>query len=342
VIAIDQTFLQMLIRVVGPLEIAELGQTISGDNVIGLLRSSWSIQEGQSTNEWFNSRKAFMGPMAAAVRDRLEQDPGSIDVRAMARMVNEAISGKHLQLYLRDPQVSAVLYELGWDGRLENGSGQDVLMVVETSMGFNKSRPLVENRIAYHVTLAEDGGGQAALSLNYRHLGQDQGQGCEQASPYTGGIQYESLINDCYWNYLRVYGPAGSELIEASEHPAPAEWFISGRAWNGQASVVTGDPSGLAVFANFFVLPRAATLDASFRYRLPAAVSQEQGMGQKEYHLTVYKQAGLGSQPLEVTVTLPAGAQLISAEPTPNRLTGQEVVFVTSLDSNLDFVLIYR
>lgn len=341
VIAIDQTFLQMLIGVVGPIEVAEIGQTITEENVISLLRSSWGIEEGQTVGEWFNSRKAFMGPMAAAIRDRFEHDPGSIDARGMARMMHQAIAAKHLQIHMRDPRVRAILAELGWDGRLENTTGQDLLMIVETSVGFNKARPLIENSLAYHVTLAEDGG-QADLTLNYRHLGQDDNQGCKQGIPYSGGIQYEILINDCYWNYLRIYSPTGSQLIRASEHPAPGEWLGSGRDWPGQASTIADDPSGLAVFANMFILPRGRSLAANFTYRLPAAIIQEQEFGQKEYQLTVHKQAGLPPLPLEVTVTLPPGAQLISTEPAPNRLAGQDVVFITSLDADLDFVLIYR
>jgi hypothetical protein len=342
VIATDQAFLQMLLSAVGPLQVSELDQTLTSDNVINLLRSAWSIQEGQTANDWFESRKAFMGPMAAAIRNHLENNPGSIDVRAMARVLHTAVATKHLQIYMRDPDVAAVLYQLGWDGRLPNLAGQDTLMVVETSMGFNKSRPLVESSLAYHVTLAEEGGGQAQLDLSYEHQGQNSGLDCDQSSPYTGGLQYESLINECYWNYLRVYAPAGSQLIEASHHPAPPNWFISGRAWDGQATTVSDDPSGLAVFTNFIVLPRASTLDASFTYRLPAAIIQAQSGGQQRYQLTVYKQAGLGPQPFELTVTLPPGTGLVSADPVPTLRDGQNVTFITTLDSNLDFVLIYR
>ena len=315
VIALDQTFVAMLLGLTGPLDVPELGVRVNQRNVIDELRSAWQIQEGQSQREWVSSRKEFMGPFAAALRTRLESGLGSIDPLFLADTLETAITTGHLQVYVRDPAGAALLDALNWDGRLENPAGQDFLLVVDTNVGYNKTNPFIESSLTYAVTLASDGPAVANLDLVYRHTRPDNGQPCFQGTEaaYVAGDDYAKLLEGCYFNYLRLYTPAGIELLDATRHFAPAEAFLAGRGWDRPAQIINEHPD-FSTIVNFFLLPYAQELTSSYRYQLPANVVQAEG-GAQRYLLTLATQAGAPPRPVTVEITLPPGTSLLSAEP---------------------------
>uniref|UniRef100_UPI0035AE056D hypothetical protein n=1 Tax=Promineifilum sp. TaxID=2664178 RepID=UPI0035AE056D len=144
----------------------------------------------------------------------------------------------------------------------------------------------------------------------------------------------------CYWNFLRVYAPGGSELIDSSRHVVPGETLFSGRTWDGAAQTMREQP-GLTTFANFLLVPRAGEMTASFRYRLPAGVTEPVDDGAL-YRLTVFKQPGLRPEPLRLAVVLPDGATLLSATPAPTLIEGNHITFETTLETNLTFSVRYQ
>lgn len=339
-IAIDQHFMKLLVEAAGPVPIPEADVTINKDNIVDTMRDAWSIQEGQTPREWLFDRKQFMSIFATAIRARLESDFASVDPVRLALNMHQAITTRHLQIYMRDPEVAAVLAELGWDGRLQNKTGQDLLMVVDTNVGYNKVNPYIQSRLAYTVTLTADGGGQADLTLYYQHNGIDPGEPCTQGTPYVTGITYMERAETCYWDYVRIYAPSGSRLIDATRHQAPATAFYSNQPWDQPAAMIE-DPSGLATFANFFLLPWAQSLSSHYTYQLPPGVTRSAN-GQHEYRLTVLKQAGLIAPPLTVTIQLPPGVTVMNVTPEPTAITGNTVTFVTTLVTNLTFTVTYR
>jgi hypothetical protein len=50
----------------------------------------------------------------------------------------------------------------------------------------------------------------------------------------------------------------------------------------------------------------------------------------------------LPPQPLTITITLPANAQLIEAQPAPTAVNDREIRFDTTLTSDLQFMVTYR
>jgi hypothetical protein len=174
VIGTDQDFLRMLVTAVGPVFVDELATEVTADNVMSVIRAAWSPPEDSSSGfgEWILTRKSFMGPLASALKDRLERAPGQIDLLRFAQLMHEALETKHLLLYMADPATGGVLNELGWDGSVAGVPGQDLLLVVDTNVGFNKVNALVRNDFDYRVSLTEQGTGEAALAINYTHPGE--------------------------------------------------------------------------------------------------------------------------------------------------------------------------
>lgn len=340
-IAIDQEFLALLLGLTGPVEVPELGVRINQRNIYDQLREAWQIDEGESIQDWVPERKSFLGPVAAAVQAKLVADFGRIDPLFLMDTIESAIDSKHLQIYVRDPAVASVMDELNWDGRVENPAGQDVLMVVDTNVSYNKVNPLIDTSINYDVILDANGTGQANLQLHYTHNGNPSEFPCRQGTDqaYADGAAYDVLMDSCYWNYLRVYTPAGISLQSASRYTAPPEAFYNLRGWDRDAELIS-EVTGLSTIANFFLLPQSDEVDVAYAYDLPVVVAMAED--EHSYRLTVRKQAGSRDWPLTVTVTLPAGSELTSSTPPTTNTSGQLLTYELLLTADVTLIINFR
>lgn len=336
-IAFDQQFMLLFVEALGEVYIPEEAVTINSRNVIAAMQEAWSYEEGQEVGQWVRDRKEFLGTFANAMMQKVQNDFGNIDPLLLAQNIATAVQTRHLQIYLTEPELAAVLHAVNWDGRYENKTGQDVLGVVDTNVGYNKVNSLIARQISYQVDLYSL---QARLNVTYQHNGTPENKPCYQGTPYTGGISYDERINTCYWNYLRIYAPEGTQLLAATQHVIPGETMYTGVDWREAAQIIA-EPVPLTVIANAFMLPWAQTLTSSYSYQLPSSVIQPVNGGQ-QYQLTVYKQAGTPAQPLEVVIQLPPGASWVSANLPPTTLTATAATFSMALDSNLQLQIIYR
>lgn len=338
-IAFDQRFVQMLVGALGSVPIPAEGVTINRNNIIEVMRATWGDKDDQALGEWVQTRKAFLGVFAAAILDKVESDFGSIDPLYLADTLYRAVTEKHLLIHAADPDIAAALAAAGWNGRVAFPANQDAWMAVDTNVGYNKVNVLVERRLHYRVDLTAPDAPQAELTLTYTHTGQPQPEPCFQGTPYTEGVTYLGRADTCYWNYLRLYVPQGSQLEEATSHTVPGDTLYTGETWDGPAQPIT-DPPGLPAFAAAFLLPRAETLTTHFRYRLPAGVVAAGGDG-VSYRLLVQKQAGTEAQPLQVVIQLPPEATLQAATPAPSQVEGNTLTFDAALTTDLTFAVRY-
>ena len=104
---------------------------------------------------------------------------------------------------------------------------------------------------------------------------------CVAKSEY--GKQYTDMIERCYFDYVRLYVPAGSQLIEiAGVEPDSVDAGLG--------------ENGTQVFAGFFQMLPGAEHVVRFRYRLPPQITPP------GYTLLVRRQSGAGPLPLRVDV----------------------------------------
>lgn len=340
VIAVDQRFLQLLIEAVGSVTLPDLDLTINGQNSIEALQAAWAIQDGQDFADWVFGRKDFIGLLAAAVRTKLEA--GDFDPTLLAQNMVTALQTKDLQIYLRDPETALILYQLNWDGRLPQNPETDFLLVVDTNLGFFKSNIVVERQLDYQVNITQDGSVQSKLTATYQHMGEDNDQECVQGATYNleTAVSYQNLVNQCYWNYLRVYTPPGSHLLDASSHFIPGEAMLSGQPLTDNAQTIP-EITGLTTFANFLLLPVAQQTTSYFTYQLPDNIIQTTTTGQ-QYDLQINNQAGARSETVRIMVQLPEGTQLTKAQPTPTKIEGNLVYFEIELISNTTLSIQYQ
>jgi hypothetical protein len=295
VIAVDLVALQLLLGAMGPVEVPGYEQAVTSNNLQAMMAAYWEAPRvsapGKEGADWWSHRKDFAADLLAAMLPHLMEDASLQNAGMMARAVGAALKGRHLLVYALDSQVAPMLQGAGWDGALRQAEG-DHLMVVDSNMGFNKANANVTQAIDYQVALEDGGQVRAELTLAYRHLVERPMPACVHESRY--GDNYADLMERCYWDHLRVYVPAGSQLLEATGTDEP---------------VAVYEESGRTVFATSFLLGTGQARRIQFTYQpnLP-----DPGKG---YELLVQKQPGTEALPLRVTVAPPPGSRPAAARP---------------------------
>ena len=329
VIAIDQQFIALLVEATGPIPVAGSDTVITGANTVQSFRDAFNIKEGQSNAEWFQNRKAFLSTFSAAIRQKIETEPASLDMVTLARNMFAALDSRHLQLYLADPEVTAVLNQLDWDGRLENPTNQDFLLVLDTNMGFNKSNLHIDRATKYEIDLAAPEP-QAHVTITYHHSGPTNEAPCFQTVSYDNAPTYAEVADQCYFNFLRVYTPLESELNWTTQHIIPGEMTVTGIPWERSGQAIN-EFADFRTFTNFMMVPRSQTLQTEMAYTLPETAVQQQDNHQT-YQLWLRKQAGMEPEAVTIAITLPEGAVVLDTQsPEAPVVDGRLVTFTFDL-----------
>ncbi len=282
-IALDLEAVRLLVVALGPLDVPGMDGPVTADNVIEQMKQAWAapsttegtVVQGGGT-EWWLKRKDFMGDMVAAMMAKL-QGGGDLNAVALARALLEMLDRRHLQIAVDEPTLADLLAKRGWDGGLRPPASGDFLAVVDSNVGFNKVNAAVQQQIAYRAEQAAQGL-TATLVMTYSHTAQPLAgeELCDRSPRY--GDSYDNLIRRCYWDYVRVYAPGGSELLES--------------AGLDRIATERGE-RGTTVFAGSFLMRPGEVYTVTVHYRLPE-------LSATPYRLMVRKQAGTLALPLHV------------------------------------------
>jgi hypothetical protein len=254
--------------------------------------------------------------------------------------VRRGLGEKHVLVYMVDPTVGEIMRRNGWDGALAPTEG-DFVMVVDTNMGFNKLNPNVETAVEYQVTLGKDDSLTGRVVATYRNDSAEPIDACVQEAVYPP--TYQEMMEGCYWNYLRLYVPEGSELLEGPLLTLPEGSLRAredGTAGVPLATEILPAESGKGVFGVFFVVRPGERREMVFEYKLPS--SGVEGGNPRTYRLLVQKQPGTGAVPIRVVVSLPTEAAVVATHPEASDLSQSSVVFETDLREDREFEVTFQ
>jgi hypothetical protein len=330
VIAFDQHMLVSILEALGPVQVEGQPDPIGAGNVIAFMRASKAPPAGQPLpQDWSN--KAFMDTLARGMLAKLYAG-GDIDWEKMGQTLYEGLNQHHLLLRLDDPRLTPALARQGWDGAVRYGGG-DFVMAVDANVGFNKTNAVVQTSLAYDVDLTDLTQPVGTLMIAHEN----------HASPdvpcvHWGGERLEGQreypIDACYWNYMRVYLPAGAELLDATPQDVAEEWMILGHGVHGPVDTLDEELDGLQGFGTLMVVPGGRSTITSFHFQLPGQVLAAEG-DQRIYHLRVKKQPGTLAVPIIIRIHLPNGATLQT--PVPGSIVdGNHLYLETALQTDLD------
>jgi hypothetical protein len=293
VFTVDLNAVKHLIGALGALEVPGADEPITRDNIEAQVIRFWETPVGAETtiaggltDEWFAQRKDFIPAIARVALDRIQG--GDVNFGLLLAATQAAMDERSIQVWVNNPQVQSVMAEARWDGGLHPQRGADYLAVVDTNMGYNKVDAAIARALTYSVTwpAGPDAAALAAVTISYTHPITTPDPGCDPSPRY--GKTYADMVARCYFNYVRVFAPAGSELVKA-------------RGVDGESIISRRGERGTHEFAGFFTLPPGEQQVVTFTYRLPPGITPA------GYRLLLQRQAG--TQPLPLTLSIDGGMQ---------------------------------
>jgi len=289
VVTVDHNAVKTIFGALGGIQVAGFDEPLTGDNIEAQIVRLWErpaagdTAVGGATSEelgaWWEQRKAFIPALTQAALTHVQK--GGANYLQLADALYEALTDRSVQVWLDSAVAKEVLSTAGWDGSLQPEKGRDFLAVVDTNMGYNKADAAIERALDYRVAWPDGlrSPAQATLTLTYTHPIDADDPGCDLTPRY--GNSYADLIARCYFNYVRVYVPQGSELIAATGVTTDSIATLRGE-------------KGTTLFTGYFILPPRRTNAVTFTYTLPPQLTPE------AYTLILQRQSG--THPLPVTI----------------------------------------
>lgn len=313
------------------------GEPFTADDGIALLRDAWNV-DASDYNSDAPERKEFIFDFADDLISELGHQLDPLDLLVMLKALPTMLEQRDIMVYASDPTLQTLFAAHGWDGSLIQ-TGGDYLLVVDSNIGYNKVTPRIERVTEYELTLSETV--VAQVTLTYTNTNENtvscalvhQNWGSEQ----TGGTTptYADRMTGCYWNYVRIFVPQGSQMLDYDAEDLPGE-VLPYQPYPYPEQIDQWRDGGYMGFGVMTVIPPAEARTIRFRYQLPDTVITHTD-NQTIYHFTMQQQAGAANHPLHVRVQLPAGASVDVVSPVPFELNGEILSINIEQDRDLSF-----
>lgn len=315
VIAIDPTFFEELLAVVGPVDLSrEYGAVIGSENF-------YDIVQAQAERKDTNKPKMIIRDLADKILAELPARLTENNFFALLKTAERAITEKHLLLNFNNEELQRFVDQAGWSGNLKD-TDCDYLAVINTNIAGGKSDRKIKQKIEHLAEVTPDGSIIDTVIITREHAG-------VRGEPFSGVRNV---------NYLRVYAPLGSELMETSGWSAPEKIYFdppaAGAEIDPDVYVVeniakTDEISGVkiynefnkTVFANWTQVDPGQTATVRLKYKLPFKLNkiQDRGIIKKDdiitYSLLAQKQAGSVATDFTSILKLPANMEIVWAQP---------------------------
>lgn len=300
VVSVDLNAVQTLMGGLGRIRLAGVDQPIDENNIIDQMKLFWQqgasdeetqAKEAVGVGQWWQQRKDFMPILGEAAITRIKN--GDVDYVKLADAIQDALAERSIQIWLNDPTAAEYLAELGWDGGVRAKLDSDYLALVDSNFGYNKVDSVMEREIDYTVDWPNgpDGPAEAQVQISYLHGGNaPQDHECDLTPRY--GSTYDDMADRCYFNYVRLYVPQGSQLIDVAGVDVET---VSTRGGEGNTQM----------FGAYFVMGPNTQHVVSFRYQLPDSIKAD------GYNLIVRRQSGTGPIDLALQIADRSEAHIV-------------------------------
>ncbi len=318
VIAVDPIALQTMLPGAGQVS-TRGGRTINQKNALPFL---FHKAYQQFPNPGI--RRALLNQIVETFYEGvLKPDKPTELVQGMA----DALTGKHLQVWMRDPAEQAFIERMDWDAGIKVAEGSDYLYVVEQNVGGNKLNYLESQR----------------HSMNIRFEGDDAL--VSTAVQVVNPVQFPDpryWLGDSHGRHrpmLNVYVPGTAQLRDHDVPdlcPTPDFYAAACRLdAPGPAIWADGQPAeheevGKKVWTATLQIPPGGSGGLRFDYLVPGVVRR---VGDRSvYHLVLQHQPKIRPEQMTVEIDLPEGATGIKA--TGLRIARGALVWEGTLDED--------
>jgi ABC-type multidrug transport system fused ATPase/permease subunit len=361
VISLTPTVIEGLLEAIGPIDMSEdYGVIIDSEN---FWITTQAIAEEKLTKEQIDNGekhepKKIIGDMLNKLFEELPKRLNRESlVKIMASIEND-LSGKHILFYFNDPELQKKAEDYGWAGRIKE-TKYDYLSIINTNIAGGKSDRKMEEEIKLDVNIENDGTVINTLKIKRKHTG-------IKREPFSG-------VRNVNW--MRIYVPLGSELLEAGGFRTPSEiyfedpdisWGKDKDVYEEELNSKTDEESGVkiysesnkTVFANWSMVDPGEEVIVYIKYKLPFKVKQEEkeenflsgfktflNPAQKPltpYSILFQKQPGAMPSELEVNAHIPYNYEAVWKYPEQSEIKDRTVNYESYLDNDKYFVLFFE
>lgn len=276
VVAIDTKVLVDLLKILGPIGVADWG-TFSAENDprcnCPQVFYELELLADQPLGVVNQERKAMLGPLMHSILLNVMQSPR----KKWPEFFNLAftdIQEKHILFYFFEEELQKAMETLNAGGRIKDYEG-DYLHLNDCNFAGAKSNMFIKVKVNQEIKTEANGEITKTLTIDY--LNPEPPSNCNLEAG-------ELCLNGLYRDWVRVYVPKGSELLEVNGSEVEARSYEElGKtvfeAFYGDKSPLR--PQGKAQLVFKYKLPFKA--DSSQPYRL--LIQKQPGTGGYEYSL---------------------------------------------------------
>lgn len=328
IIALTPTVMEKLLEITGPIEMPDYDITVNADNFLEVTQYKVEVDY----DEELNRPKQFIADLTPKVLDRVFNADSSQWLEIF-EILNQSLKERHILLYFFDQEVENIVAKEGWAGQVLE-TNKDYLSIIHSNISGYKTDAMIDEDITHQAEIQPDGSIIDTVTIHRFHRG--------------GKTDYD------WWNrvnadYMRVFVPKGSELLEAKGHtreedyPAPVDYsnfktdpdvsaIETGMIIDPKTGTRISQEAGKTVFGNWVYLSPQEEVTVTYKYKLPFKIDTSKAAD--NYSLLVQKQAGsLGSE-LTNLLKFPDNWQIVWKYPDDLTFKGESLGFESKLNTD--------
>lgn len=301
VIAITPELVQTLFTLTDSIDLASFGLTLDEKNFMDILQYEVEVKYKERN---LKDPKEILTHLAPLLIEKLS----SLPKETLFATLLQSLEKKEILLYFLTPEEEAFVNYQNWGGAVKPAAA-DYLAVVNTNINGFKTDRVITQKVSYETAIEEDGSIIDTVTITRAH---------------TGGNTPYDWYNRVNADYLRVYVPRGSTLLEARGHTLEitsppidyqkAEYkeypllkdVEEKTLIDEETGTRISEENGKKVFGNWIYVSPGETVQLTYRYLLPFTIK---GGNYGSHTLTVQKQAGITYE-LHTAVRAPDGWKL--------------------------------
>jgi hypothetical protein len=289
--------MQKLLEITGPIEMPDYDVTLDADNFAEI--TQYKIEVDYDKEE--NKPKKILSDLAPILFEKLFNSNDLENIAKVVKVLSDGLNEKQILLYSQNSELQNIISQQKWSGEILPAA-KDYLSVINTNINGFKTDAVVKESIDHKAEIQDDGSVIDTVTITRKHTG--------------GNSQYE-WFNKVNSDYMRVYVPQGSKLLEASgqtretDNP-PLDYDnlgfkrdaeVQAEEKNIKIDSESGtriyDEKDKTVFANWVYVSPQEEVAVTYKYLLPFSlfkVSVGKDRQLDSYSLVIQKQSGsLGS-----------------------------------------------
>lgn len=331
IISFSPQAVSRILAITGSVNIADGEMEISGDNFQGIV---WRKAQDSFDSVLASPRDLFIDFILKFIQKVESQHTEKW--RDITNVFLRALEEKHILMYFVNEDAQNFILQQGWGGQMRQVEG-DFLNIVSSYFNTNKNSDVINEVITHGAEIQTDGSIIDTVAITWKRRGNNI---------YNGWLDDNEIFN-----YVRLYAPPKSELLEVSGNTIykyapsfdydkygfqkdPDVYEIESNMRLHPSGTEIFNESGKTVFGNWARIAPDKSVTVSYKYKLPFKVDNN-------YSLTVQKQSGSVGSGFSSRVSLPENFSI--SDKTKNVIQKSEKIFEIEdvLKTDLNYRLIF-